>query len=157
MQYRDYPNIPGFKIDSRFLLDHEDNEIDLGCLEAAINSFDAEKVYYDKVKLARESKDIVDVFKSNSLVPKHCHGWDIQKCGLTGKVSTVELAADNLYVYVPQFNIAFLSKVSELSDFMDALQILSAVIIMTEETSQEMKKAMDSVDRSHSPLLDPST
>lgn len=54
-----YSNIIGFKIDSRLLLDHEDYEIDLGCLEAAINAFEADKVNHDKAKLAREAKDIV--------------------------------------------------------------------------------------------------
>ncbi|KAI7900222.1 uncharacterized protein BX663DRAFT_412408, partial [Cokeromyces recurvatus] len=98
IQYHDHSNIIGFKIDSRFILDHEDHEIDLGCLEAAINAFDADKVYNDKAKLAREAKEIVDVLTSNSLPAAYCHGWAIQICGLSGKVSTVELVADKLYV-----------------------------------------------------------
>lgn len=63
--------------------------------------------------------------------------------------STLALVTDNLYVYVAQFNLVFPSQVSELSSFLDTLQTLSTVIMIMEQTSQEMKNAMDYVDRSH--------
>lgn len=160
-QYYDHSNVIGFKIDSRFLLDHKDCEIDLGCLEAAINGFDADKVHNDKVKLAREAKDIVDFLTNKSLPAVYCRGWAILICGLTGKVSTVELVTEKLYVSVPQFQFTFPSKISGLSSFLETLEILSTVIAMMEQTAQETKNIMNSVDLFRSPftnhMFDPST
>lgn len=114
-----------------------------------------------KAKLAREAKDIVDFLTNNSLSALYCHGWAIQICGLSGKVSTVELVADKFYVCVTQFKFTFPSKVSELSSFLDTLEILSTVIAMMEQTAQEIKNVMNSVDQLRSPftshMFDPST
>ncbi|KAL9553412.1 hypothetical protein MBANPS3_003297 [Mucor bainieri] len=120
--YTGKDNIIAFKIDIRFVVDHNGTEIDVASGEVAKHDGN-KKVIDDEGKLCREGKDIVDNLlnmvsfqKSNS-----CVGWTIQIAGSSCLIASVHLAENGLYVNMPRGHCQLPPTIDDLDDFANSV------------------------------------
>ncbi|KAG0168679.1 hypothetical protein DFQ30_004432 [Apophysomyces sp. BC1015] len=134
----DSDHVFGFKVDFRFILDASGIEHDIGAGEAARNN-ESEKLHKGLGKLLREGKvtvlDEEPVCKSGA--------WIIQILCLHAEISSVHLARDGLYVCAPQGKLLFLSRISNLHDFINDLEKIFLMVTKLEDNALALEENID--------------
>ena len=125
--YSNGPNIRGFKIDIRIIVDVGDEECDIGAAELAKQD-NLKKVIDDEAKLSKEGKDVIDHLVKLPITNLCPMSWLIQIANCECRLSTIHLAGDGLYVTVPQFDqLALPKRFNEMDCIVSSLKTLTTM------------------------------
>ncbi|CAO3663322.1 unnamed protein product [Rhizopus stolonifer] len=107
--YKESDHVIGFKVDLRFILDLEDEEIDIGCGEGCLETASDAKLRADTGKLLREGKEMEMSVREILLNDDDakCKIWLLQIAGTTCHFSTIQATDHHYHINVPQFSLLF--------------------------------------------------
>ncbi|CEG69827.1 hypothetical protein RMATCC62417_05831 [Rhizopus microsporus] len=136
--YKESDHIIGFKVDLRFILDLEHEEIDIGCGEGCLEAASDDKLRGDTGKLLREGKEMemsVREILLNDDDDAKSKIWLLQITGTTCHFFTIQATNHHYHINVPQFSLLFpdsflnkdsISALTHLFTFRDNIEALAS-------------------------------